>query len=580
MGLVNAKVFDFMLLHLLGEGGMAEVWYAENDIGKSAAIKILHKDMSFNETIVHRFKNEAKIMVKLNHPNIRQVYNYATIDNRPCIVMEYLQGKDLKHFLNEGSGFTDEQLQTFWNQMVDALNYTHKQNVIHRDIKPSNIFLTNNGQIKLLDFGIAKVRDSITLTKTGTQLGTLMYMSPEQVEDTKNIDFRTDVYSLAVTFYHLLTGKAPYDISNSNERKILNAIADEHVDLLVLPSHWQVFLKPYLSKEPAHRPELNLFNVSENSVHSESFIKDPAITIDIINRYDDCTLIEAKKPSTILYEQKSKSSVWFIAGTFLLIIIAFLLWQPLKIYDKLSVSDLVETTDTTEVKTDYLIAETPIIVDTFQRKETETAPLPQKEYTPIADNTNNSTPNKPLKKNEPTKTKSPNSGTFRDYRDFNIYKWVKIGDQIWMAENLNYSTGSISWCYDNDINNCSKYGRLYKWNTAITVCPDSWHLPSEAEWGTLLNFAGIYAGTSLKAVNGWSSGGNGSDKYGFAALPGGSCDFAGSFGYINNYGYWWTSTESSTPNAYYYNMYTRISDVVKGASSKEWGFSVRCIKDE
>ena len=107
----NRKVLNYILLRLLGKGGMAEVWYAENQIEKPAAVKILNEDLSHNAQIVERFRNEAKITVKLNHPNIRQVYDYDEIDGRPCMVMEYLEGADLSSRMKNGERFTDEQLE-------------------------------------------------------------------------------------------------------------------------------------------------------------------------------------------------------------------------------------------------------------------------------------------------------------------------------------------------------------------------------------------------------------------------------------------------------------------------------------
>lgn len=257
---MQGKVINgFELKSSLGRGGMAEVWYAENEIGKPAAVKVLKEDLSHNEQLVDRFRNEAIVMVKLDHPNIRQVYGYGTIDDRPCIVMEYLEGNDLKALMKQGRHFTDVELKKWWNQLVDALNYTHAQGIIHRDIKPSNIFIDKKGDVKLLDFGIAKVKESITLTETFAMLGTLIYMSPEQVQDSKHLDYRTDVYSLAVTFIHLLTGKAPYDNTTSNDYAIRKGIVEQELDLSALPASWRGFLKPYLAKEPANRPELRHF---------------------------------------------------------------------------------------------------------------------------------------------------------------------------------------------------------------------------------------------------------------------------------------------------------------------------------
>lgn len=259
-------IYGYKLQRLLGTGGMAEVWLAENSIGKKAAVKVLLPKLCDDPNVASRFQIEAKLMVDLNHPNIRQVYNYADIDGRPCIIMEYLEGVDLKSRLNSQQHFTEKELKKWWNQLVDALNYTHKKDVVHRDIKPGNIFVDNKGDIKLLDYGIAKVkrtiRDSQTvilnnsLSLTGGKLGTLLYMSPEQVKDSKNIDYRTDYYSLAVTFVHLITGKKPYNEDTTSDFEICEQIVYKPLDLSSLPLFWRDFLKPYLSKEAANRPPL------------------------------------------------------------------------------------------------------------------------------------------------------------------------------------------------------------------------------------------------------------------------------------------------------------------------------------
>ena len=256
-------VNGFTLQRKLGEGGMAEVWYAENEIGKAAAVKVLNESLSHNEQIVERFHNEALVMVRLNHPNIRQVYGYGYIDNRHCIVMEYLEGDDLETLLKQGRRFTEAELRKWWCQITSALNYTHGKYIVHRDIKPSNIFLDNWGNVKLLDFGIAKIRESISMTRTGTMMGTLMYMSPEQVRDTKNIDYRTDIYSLAVTFVQLVSGAAPYDITNSDDYTIRKGIVEMPFDLSAVPTEWRGFLAPYWEKDPAKRPALRPFEAVE-----------------------------------------------------------------------------------------------------------------------------------------------------------------------------------------------------------------------------------------------------------------------------------------------------------------------------
>lgn len=264
----------FVLKKLLGEGGMAEVWYAENEIGKPAAVKILFEKLTRNEQIVERFHNEAIMMVKLKHPNIRQVYGYGYLNNRHCIIMEYLEGDDLSDMMKNGRRFTDAELRKWWNQIVSALNYTHAQGIVHRDIKPSNIFLDEDGNIKLLDFGIAKMMENSSLTQTGSLMGTLMYMSPEQVKDAKNIDYRTDIYSLAVSFVHLLTGKKPYNTDTTSDFEIRERIVYTPYDVSVLPPEWQGFLAPYLEKEPDKRPALRPFEAAAPMAETTTVISE------------------------------------------------------------------------------------------------------------------------------------------------------------------------------------------------------------------------------------------------------------------------------------------------------------------
>ena len=249
----------FTLQRLLGVGGMAEVWYAESEIGMKAAVKILSEELSHNAQMKERFLNEAKVMVQLDHPNIRKVHGYGSIDGRSAIIMEYLDGSDLKTRMKQGQHFTNEELKRWWNQMVDALNYTHIMDIVHRDIKPSNIFIDQKGNAKLLDFGIAKVADTTSGTLTGSTLGTRIYMSPEQVKDPKRVGTPSDSYSLAVSFVHLLTGKAPYDSTTSSDYDIQVSIVTKSVDLRKVPAEWQGFLKPFLDKDANRRPALKHF---------------------------------------------------------------------------------------------------------------------------------------------------------------------------------------------------------------------------------------------------------------------------------------------------------------------------------
>ncbi|MHC1777589.1 MAG: SUMF1/EgtB/PvdO family nonheme iron enzyme [Lentimicrobium sp.] len=315
----NQTVNGFKLQRKLGEGGMAEVWIAENGIGKKAAIKIIKKELALMPEVVTRFENEAKVMVALNHANIRQVYDYALIENRPCIVMEYLEGSDLSERLKKGERFSGDKLRDWWNQIVEALQYTHSKGVVHRDIKPSNIFFTVDGKIKLLDFGIAKIKGSITATQTGTRMGTLLYMSPEQVKDSKNIDYRTDIYSLAVTFYHLLAGVAPYDSTKSSDWEIQTKIVMESLHVEKLPDEWKLLLEPYLNKDFQLRPELKAYGVHAHHRPSET----PADETTIKKPAQPKAAAPPPTPTPI--KPGNKKALYWILGAVALVILVVLL---------------------------------------------------------------------------------------------------------------------------------------------------------------------------------------------------------------------------------------------------------------
>jgi len=187
------------------------------------------------------------------------------------------------------------------------------------------------------------------------------------------------------------------------------------------------------------------------------------------------------------------------------------------------------------------------------------------------------------------------NGTFIDSRDSTKYKTVKIGSQTWMAENLNYDTadGTLSWCYENSVDSCDKYGRLYNWYAASTVCPSGWHLPTRGEWGSLAKAAGGTgdygqsgpAGTNLKSKSGWNDyygiSGNGTDSLGFSALPGGRrnqnfVDFDGA----GNISYWWTATKDNMYFAYNRGIDYIYNFVYANLSLDENGHSVRCVEDD
>jgi len=175
------------------------------------------------------------------------------------------------------------------------------------------------------------------------------------------------------------------------------------------------------------------------------------------------------------------------------------------------------------------------------------------------------------------------SETFTDTRDGKTYRTVRIGKLTWMAENLNFLMDN-SVCYDNDAINCQTYGRLYTWNDAMNACPAGWHLPDTSAWSDLVKITGgIYAASNtLKSKVGWQNSSNGTDEFGFSALPGGGRSDGGRFRHIGEHGNWWSASPDPSPGdngAYSRNIFYDNDYVYESPNYKSIGFSVRCVRE-
>ena len=211
MSLNIGQVFgDYEVLEVLGSGGMGKVYKVRNTVsGRIEAVKVLLPGLLGEAELADRFLREIRVHASLDHPNITRLHTAQRLDDQILLVMEYVQGTSLEALLHQGNIPLQEGID-YACQALAALSYAHGQGVVHRDIKPSNMMLTTDGVVKLMDFGIAKAAADPRLTQTGLTLGSLYYMSPEQIKGVSELDARCDLYSFGVSLYEIVTGKRPF----------------------------------------------------------------------------------------------------------------------------------------------------------------------------------------------------------------------------------------------------------------------------------------------------------------------------------------------------------------------------------
>lgn len=211
----------YEILEEIGRGGMGVVYKAKDvRIERIVAIKELLINPSLvkaADEIIARFHREAQTAGSLQHPNIVTIHDFGEDSGNHYIAMEFIEGKNLKEYMEEGHEFSDEELLDIMIQVCEGLAHAHERNIVHRDIKPDNISITSKGKVKITDFGIARMSTSnpmMSMTQDGTMLGTLGYISPEQLQDSRRVDHRADIFSLGAMMYELYTGKLPFDAGN------------------------------------------------------------------------------------------------------------------------------------------------------------------------------------------------------------------------------------------------------------------------------------------------------------------------------------------------------------------------------
>ena len=208
---IGSTVGDYQVVGILGAGGMGQVYKVRNVISdRVEAMKVLLPDLVNQPDLADRFLREIKVQASLEHPNIAALHTAVRVENQLLMLMEFVEGVTLDQKLKDGPLPAAEAVD-YIMQVLSALDYAHARGVVHRDIKPANMMLTPEGVVKLMDFGIARSSADHKLTQTGTTVGSLYYMSPEQIQGVTAPDARSDLYSVGVSLYELVTGKRPFD---------------------------------------------------------------------------------------------------------------------------------------------------------------------------------------------------------------------------------------------------------------------------------------------------------------------------------------------------------------------------------
>ena len=261
------RLGKYEIQSVLGKGAMGIVYQGyDPHIQRTVAIKTVRKDIvdpELTEQFLARFKNEARAAGRLHHPNIVGIYEYGEDDDVAFIAMEYVDGIGLREYLDRKIHFEFGQLVNVMVQLLQALEFAHDHGVVHRDIKPANLIMTAKGQLKVADFGIARI-DTSELTMVGTVLGTPAYMSPEQCTGRPS-DHRSDLFSAAVVFYELLAGEKPFVGSVealTHQICQVNARPPSTVTMLPLPTAIDALFEKALAKNP-RRPVPECARVSD-----------------------------------------------------------------------------------------------------------------------------------------------------------------------------------------------------------------------------------------------------------------------------------------------------------------------------
>jgi uncharacterized protein (TIGR02145 family) len=254
--MIGTTIGNYHILSLIGQGGMAKVYKAEDlKFQLPVALKVLNKEFVENSSLRKRFLAEARNLFRLSHSHIVRVTDLLEEGEMVAFSMEYVSGKNLSEHIRDTGKLVNQEITVLLAQMLEALAYVHGEQLIHRDIKPSNFMLNAQGKVKLMDFGIAKNTDAssaeYTQTGTGVTMGTPMYMSPEQITETKSVTIASDIYSLGVVLWQMVTGSKPYHTQTLNTFQLQTKIVQEPLPMTETP--WDTLIQRATQKDPEAR---------------------------------------------------------------------------------------------------------------------------------------------------------------------------------------------------------------------------------------------------------------------------------------------------------------------------------------
>ena len=325
--IIGKTIDSYRILEIIGRGGMGVVLKAlDINLDKVVALKMIDPSLAKNEEFVRRFQTEAKALAKLENPNIVAVHALRKTEAGFFLVMEYVESKTLSQYLSEKGAFTITEVVAITKQVLNAIGHAHEAGIIHRDIKPSNILLSNDGKVKVMDFGLAKVIQDKgqAVTMTQARAGTLYYMSPEQIKGLKNVDNRSDIYSIGMTIYEMVTGRVPFENTDSDftiQKRIVDGeIPSPNVFTQGIPKQLLNIILKAIDKNPDKRYQ-NISEMEEDLARVESQLNTNVKTKPTVKIQDG---------KSRHYKNKSKVK-FFLLSTIIavvsLIVIYFLIFQ-------------------------------------------------------------------------------------------------------------------------------------------------------------------------------------------------------------------------------------------------------------